>query len=162
VGEEEVKTFFDTSSWEVSISFVNILRRTMEKNTLEFNHNARTVYTAVKNLFRKSTQFSNVNCNDELFIVEARRGAWISPFSENVKMKVVATGTTSSRVDIESSSRSILNLLNWGANSGNVSDLGDYINNEVYKLMQPGEIPMANQNNDHSTIRIKQPEIRFK
>ena len=114
----------------------------MHKATLEFPHNARTTYTAVKNLFRKSTQFSGVKCNDELFVVEARHGMWISPFSEKVKMKVSATSSTTCRVVVESSSRSILNLLNIGANKGNVSDLSDYISNEVYRLTQPGEIPM--------------------
>ena len=114
----------------------------MQTTTLEFPHNARTTYTAVKRLFEKHTKFSSVKCNDELFIVEARHGLWISPFSENVKMKVVATSSNTSKVVIESSSRSILNLLNFGANKGNVSELSDYINNEVYKLTQPGEIPM--------------------
>lgn len=135
----------------------------MQTTTLEFPHNARTTYTAVKRLFEmKRTKFSSVKYNDDLFIVEARHGAWISPFSENVKMKVVATGSQTCKVVIESSSRSILNLLNFGANKGNVSDLSDYINNEVYKLCQPGEIPIVNQGNDHSTIRIVTPEIRFK
>lgn len=135
----------------------------MQTTTLEFPHNARTAYTAIKRLFEmKRTKFSSVKYNDELFIVEARHGAWISPFSENVKMKVVATGSQTCKVVIESSSRSILNLLNFGANKGNVSDLSDYINNEVYKLCQPGEIPIVNQGNDHSTIRIVTPEIRFK
>ena len=114
----------------------------MQTTTLEFPHNARTTYTAIKRLFEKHTKFSSVKCNDELFIVEARHGLWISPFSENVKMKVVATSSNTCKVVIESSSRSILNLLNFGANKGNVSDLSDYINNEVYKLTQPGEIPM--------------------
>ncbi len=76
------------------------------------------------------------------FIVEARHGMWLSSFSENVKMKIVATSSNTCKVVVESSSRSILNLLNFGANKGNVSDLSDYINNEVYKLTQPGEIPM--------------------
>lgn len=134
----------------------------MQSSTLSFPHNARTVYTAIKRLFSKQTGFSSVECNDDLFVVEARHGAWISPFSENVKMKVVATGTQSSNVVVESSSRSILNLLNFGANKGNVSDLCDYINNEVYKLCQPGEIPMVNQDNDHSTIRFKSSDIKFK
>ena len=114
----------------------------MQTSTLDFPHNARTTYTAIKRLFEKNTKFSSVKCNDELFIVEARHGMWISPFSENVKMKVVATSSNTCKVVIESSSRSILNLLNFGANKGNVSDLSDYINNEVYKLTQPGEIPM--------------------
>lgn len=135
----------------------------MERTALEFPHNARTTYTAVKHLFEmKRTKFSSVKYNDDLFVVEARHGAWISPFTENVKMKVVATSSQTCKVVIESSSRSILNLLNFGANKGNVSDLSDYINNEVYKLCQPGEIPMVNQDNDHSTIRIVSPEIRFK
>lgn len=134
----------------------------MQSSTLEFPHSARTVYTAIKRLFSKQTGFSSVDCNDDLFVVEARRGAWISPFSENVKMKVVAMGTQFSKVVVESSSRSILNLLNFGANKDNVSNLSDYINNEVYKLCQPGEIPMASQDVDHSTIRFKSPEIKFK
>lgn len=135
----------------------------MQATTLNFPHSVRTTYTAIKHLFQmKRTKFSSVKCNDDLFIVEARHGAWISPFSEKVKMKVVATGSQTCKVVIESSSRSILNLLNFGANKGNVSDLSDYINNEVYKLCQPGEIPIVNQGNDHSTIRIVTPEIRFK
>lgn len=103
-----------------------------------------------------------MKCNDDLRFVEARRGLWISPFSENVKMKVVATGSNSCKVVMESSSRSVLNLLNFGANKGNVSDLSDYINNEVYKLCSPEEIPMTNQDTDHSTIRIVAPEIKLK
>ena len=83
-----------------------------------------------------------MKCYDELFIVDARRGMWLSPFSENVKMKVMATSSNTCKLVVESSSRSILNLLNFGANKGNVSDLSDYINNEVYKLTQPDEIPM--------------------
>lgn len=114
----------------------------MQKTTLEFPHNARTTYTAVKRLFFRNTKFRSVKCNDELFIVEARRGLWISSFSENVKMKIVATSSQTCKVVIESSSRSILNLLNLGANKGNVNTLSDYINNEVYRLTQPGEIPM--------------------
>lgn len=135
----------------------------MQTTTLEFPHNARRTYTAVRHLFEiKRTQFSGVSFNDDLFIVEARHGAWLSPFSEKVKMKVVATSSQTCKVVIESSSRSILNLLNFGANKGNITDLSDYINNEVYKLCQSGEIPMRNQNDDHSTIRILNPEIKFK
>lgn len=135
----------------------------MQSSTLEFPHNARTTYTAVKHLFEmKRTKFSSVKNNDDLFIVEARHGAWISPFTENVKMKVVATSEHTCKVVVESSSRSLLNIFNFGANKGNVSDLSDYINNEVYKLCEPGEIPMTKQDSNHSTIRIVPPEIKFK
>ena len=135
----------------------------MQSSTLEFPHNARTTYTAVKHLFEmKRTKFSSVKNNDDLFIVEARHGAWISPFTENVKMKVVATSEHTCKVVVESSSRSLLNIFNFGANKGNVSDLSDYINNEVYKLCEPGEILMTKQDSNHSTIRIVPPEIKFK
>jgi hypothetical protein len=77
-------------------------------------------------------------------------------------MKVVATSNQTCKVVVESSSRSILNILNFGANKGNISDLSDYINNEVYKLCEPGEIPMTKQDSNHSTIRIVPPEIKFK
>lgn len=130
----------------------------MQTTTLEFPHNARTTYTAIKRLFEKRTKFSSVKCNDDLFVVEARHGMWLSPFTENVKMKVVATSSQTCKVVVESSSRSVLNLLNFGANKGNISDLSDYINNEVYKLCQPDEIRMTEQGN-HSTIRIRKPEI---
>lgn len=112
----------------------------MQASTLEFPYNARMTYTAIKRLFDKRTKFSSVKFHDDLFIVEARHGMWISPFTENVKMKVVATSSQTCKVVVESSSRSVLNLLNFGANKGNISDLSDYINNEVYKLAQPGEI----------------------
>ena len=114
----------------------------MEKNTIEFPRNARRVYTAVKHVFQTRTKFSNIECDDVRFTVEARRGWFISPMSENVKIRVVATGTESSRVTIESSSRSVLNLLNWGANKQNVTTLSDFVHNEVWKLMGDGEIPM--------------------
>ena len=107
----------------------------MQTTTLDFPHNARTTYSAIKHLFEmKQTKFSSIKFNDDLFIVEARHGMWLSPFTENNKLKVVATSSQTCKVVVESSSRSILNILNFGANKGNVSDLSDYINNEVYKL----------------------------
>lgn len=133
----------------------------MQSTTLTFPHSARTTYTAVKNLFQKQDKFSSVEYDDILFVVEARHGAWISPFSENIKVKVVATGCDACKVVVESSSRSVLNLLNFGANSENVSDLGDYISNEVYRLRNVDDL-VRKDDNDHSTIRFKTPDIRFK
>ena len=72
----------------------------MEKTTLAFPHNSRTTYTAVKNLFRKQTGFSSVKCNDDLFVIEARQGAWISPFSENIKIKVASPENAAELLDI--------------------------------------------------------------
>ena len=67
-----------------------------------------------------------------------------------VKMKVISTSSQTCKVVVESSSRSVLNLLNFGANKANISDLSDYINNEVYKLTQPEE------------IKITKPTITFR
>ena len=107
----------------------------MSTTTLTFPHNARTTYTAIRHLFQtKRTQFSGVKFDDDLFVVEARHGAWLSPFSEKVRMKVVATGTQSSKVVIESRNQIFINILNHGANKKNVQSLEDYIGNEVYKL----------------------------
>ncbi len=139
----------------------------MQTITLEFPHNARTVYTAVKNLLaRKRTKFSAVKCDDDLFVIEARHGAWLSPFSEHVKLRVVATGSSATKVVIESSSRSVLNLLNLGANKANVSDLRDYISNEVFRIQHvtvgrdEEEIEdVDNDHSSHSSIRIATPSI---
>ena len=133
----------------------------MQSTSLSFPHSARTTYTAVKNLFQKQDKFSSVEYDDILFVVEARHGAWISPFSEIIKVKVVATGCDACKVVVESSSRSVLNLLNFGANSENVSGLGDYISNEVYRLRNVDDL-VRKDDNDHSTIRFKTPDIRFK
>ena len=119
--------------------------------TLTFPHNARTAYTAIRHLFQtKRTQFSGVEFDDDLFVVEARHGAWLSPFSEKVRMKVVATGSNSCKVVVESSSRSTLNLFNLGANKKNVQSLEDYISNEVYRLCSDEE------------IKLRRPKIRFR
>jgi len=70
----------------------------MQTTTLDFPRNARRVYTAVKNVFQTKTRFGNIDWDDVHFTVEARRGWFVSPFTESVKVKVVATGTEQSRV----------------------------------------------------------------
>ncbi len=114
----------------------------MQASTLDFPRNVRRVYTAVKHVFETRTRFGNIKCDDTHFVIEARRGWFISPMTENVRVKVVATGTESSRVTIESSSRSVLNLLNFGANKRNVTNLSDFIQNEVWKLVSDAEIKL--------------------
>ena len=131
----------------------------MQTELVDFELNARRVYTAVKRVFYGRTRFSAVECDDEHFTIEGRRGWLISPFTERVKMRVVATGTKSCQVIIESSSRSVLNLFNLGANSRNVTQLGEFIRNEVYRVsitdenicLKPSEILICKNN-----IRYKQ------
>lgn len=123
----------------------------LQSERIDFELNTRRVYTAVKRVFYGKTRFSSVVCDDEHFIVEGRRGWLISPLSERVKMRVVATGTNSCQVIIESSSRSPLNLFNLGANSRNVTQLGEFIRNEVYRV----------SNNDED-IHLKISDIRLR
>ena len=129
----------------------------MQRERIDFELNARRVYTAVKRVFYGRTRFSSVECDDEHFIIEGRRGWLLSPLSERVKMRVVATSTKSCQVIIESSSRSPLNLFNIGANSRNVTQLGEYIRNEVYRLCSDEEIRLKSPE-----IRIRDNDIKFK
>lgn len=108
----------------------------MNSTTFDFPRNARRTYTCVKHVFLSRTRFRNVRYNDVHFTVEARRGLFLSPMSESVKIKVVATGVEQCKVTIESSSRSVLNLFNFGVNKKNVTNLSDLIQNEVWKMMQ--------------------------
>lgn len=130
----------------------------MQREKVDFELNARRVYTAVKRVFQGRTRFSSVECDDDHFIVEGRRGWKISPLSERVKMRVVATGTDSCQVIIESSSRSALNLFNLGANSRNVTQLGEFIRNEVYRVSNTDE----NIRLKPSEILIRENNIRYK
>ena len=131
----------------------------MQREEVDFaGLNARRVYAAVKRVFYGRTRFSAVECNDEHFIVEGRRGLLISPLSERVKMRVVATGTDSCQVIIESSSRSVLNLFNLGANSRNVIQLGEFIRNEVYRVSNTDEDIRLKP----SEILIRDNDIKFK
>lgn len=78
--------------------------------------------------------------------------------SERVKMRVAATGTNSCQVIIESSSRSVLNLFNLGANSRNVTQLGEFIRNEVYRVSNSDEDIHLKLNE----IRLRDNNIKFK
>lgn len=107
----------------------------MQTETIEFQQNVRRVYTAIKHLLYSKSRFKSIVCDDDRFRIVARRGGLLSPWSEGIQIKVVALAADASHVTIKSSSRSVLNLLNRGANKRNVIDLSDFIRNEVYKLV---------------------------
>lgn len=131
----------------------------MQHTEIQFpHHNSRTVYAAISRLFESRLRLSAVHCDDSLFTITARHGAWLSPLSEKIRIKVMATGTEACQVEIESSSRSFLNLIfGFGANKENVRNLADAIQNQVYKLMTNGEIRL-----EEGKVRLKAPEIRMK
>ena len=115
----------------------------MKSSTLSFPYNARRVYTAVKGAFRRDAQFKHVKCDDELFVVTARHGASLLALGENIKVRVVATGTASSKVVVESGNWLPINLLNIGQNKRNVTTLAEFIANRVYRLCSDEEICLS-------------------
>ena len=132
---------------------------TMQTITISFQYNLRTVYTAIVNLMEKLKPFSAVKRNDALYTIEARRGPWLSPFSECVKIKVTATSSTTTEMRIESSSRSVLNLFNFGVNKANVNNLKQYVCNEVHRLQTVVHSNADGITADHSTTRIAPSNI---
>ena len=128
--------------------------KVMKSTTLEFPHNARTVYTAVKHVMETCGRFSNVKCNDATFTVTASHGWSLIPLGENVRIRIVATGYETTKVIVESSAKVFLNV--FASNKENVQSLGDFIANGVWRLLR------LDDGRDHSTIRIVQPDIRMK
>ena len=88
--------------------------------------------------------------NDDTFVITARHGMSLLALGEKIIIHVVATGTQSSKVVIESANQIFINILNFGANKKNVQSLEDYISNEVYRLCSDEE------------IKLRQPEIKRK
>lgn len=129
----------------------------MQREVVNFSLNALRVYIAVKRVFYGKTRFSAVECDDEHFTIEERRGWLMSPLSERVKIRVVGTGIQSCQVIIESCSRSPLNLINLGANFRNVTQLGEYIRNEVFRICNDDEIHLKSPE-----IKMRQNDIKFK
>ena len=126
----------------------------MKTSTLEFPHNARTVYTAVKHVVQTCGRFSNIKCNDTNFVVTASHGMSLIPLGENVRIRVVASGVETTKVIVESSAKLFLNI--FASNKDNVQSLSDFISNGVWKLLP------VEDGRDHSTIRIVKPDIKFR
>lgn len=128
----------------------------MKSETIEFPRNARTIYTAVKNVVQTCGRFHRVKNDDNLFIITASHRISLPSFGENIKIRVVASGTEASNVIIESSSKLFLNFINGGANKKNVQTLSDFIHNAVWKLLN------VNDSVDHSQIKIVKPDIKIR
>lgn len=128
----------------------------MKSETIEFPRNARTVYIAVKNIVQTCGHFNHIRSDGDVFVVTASHRMSFPSFGENIRIRVVATGTETSDVIIESSSKVFLNFINGGANKKNVQSLSDFIHNAVWKLLN------VNDTVDHSQIRIVEPNIKMR
>ena len=122
----------------------------MRTTTLQFTQPDRRVYTSVKRAVEKCGQFRHVVPNDDTFVITARHGMSLLALGEKITIHVVATGTQSSKVVIESANQIFINILNLGANKKNVQSLEDYISNEICRLCSNEE------------IKLRQPEIRMR
>lgn len=122
----------------------------MKSNTIEFEQNARWVYTAVKHTFQTCGEFHRVQCDDVNFVITAKHGASLLALGERIKVRVVATSTASSKVVVESGNQLPINLLNIGQNKRNVTNLTEFIANRVYRLCSDEE------------IRLSAPDIKFR
>ncbi|MCR4812801.1 MAG: hypothetical protein K5867_09460 [Bacteroidales bacterium] len=122
----------------------------MKHRDLEFPQNARRTYTAVKHAFETCGAFHRVKCDDSTFVITARHGMSLLALGEKIKVRVVATSTQSSKVVVESGNQIPINLLNIGSNKRNVSNLSDWIANQVYRLCSNEE------------LHIKPPEIKLR
>lgn len=128
----------------------------MKSNTVEFEQNARRVYTAVKHTFETSDMFHRVRCDDTNFVITAKHGASLIAMGENIKVRVVATGTQSSKVVVESGNQFPLNIFNIGTNKKNVTTLTEYIQNRVYKLCSDEEIRLRPSSFQGRELRFKE------
>lgn len=128
----------------------------MKSETIEFPRNARTVFTAVKNVVQTCGRFKHIKWDDGTFVVTASHGISLFSLGENVKIRIVASGAEQTEVIIESSSKIFLNFINGGANKKNVMALSDFIRNAVWRLLN------VNDTVDHSQIKIVKPNIKMR
>lgn len=87
--------------------------------------------------------------DDENFVITAKHGASLFALGENIKVRVVATSTQSSKVVVESGNQFSINILNVGQNKQNVTTLTEFIANRVYRLCSDEE------------IKLRTPVIKF-
>ena len=74
----------------------------MSTATLQFTQPARRVYTSVKHAVEKFGQFRHVVPNDDTFVITARHGMSLLALGEKITIRVVATGTQSSKMSFQS------------------------------------------------------------
>lgn len=98
------------------------------------------MYLAVRRVVEGMDELKHVRCDDEHFSITASHGWSLIPTGENIKVRVVASGTESTDVIIESKAKVFINLLAIPQNKTNVQTLTDYIKNRVYKLCSNEEI----------------------
>ena len=109
-------------------------------NTITFNQPARRVFTAVKHVLQTTDEFKRVEYDEDNFVLTASHGWNLIPTGQNIKIRVVAKGTQTTDVIIESKNKIFINIFGLPQSKRNVQTLSDFIQNRVYKLCSDEEI----------------------
>lgn len=112
----------------------------MKHCNLVFLQKACRTFTAEKRAFGKWSEFHRVRCDERTFVITARHGASLLALDEKIEVHVVATSPQSCQVCIISGNQMPLNILNIGSNKRNVTNLSDWISNQVYRLCSNAEL----------------------
>jgi len=123
-------------------------------NTLTFTQPARRVYTAVKHVMQTTDEFRRVDCDDQTFVITASHGWSLIPTGQNIRIRIVAKGTQTTDVIIESKNKVFLNVFGIPQSKRNVETLSDYIQNRVYRLCSDEELHL-----NTNPIRLVPPNI---
>ena len=111
-------------------------------STLTFPQPARRVFACVKHLLQTTNDFKHVRYDEDNFVLTASHGWSLIPTGQNIRIRVVAKGTQTTDVIVESKAKAFINLLAIPQNKRNVQELADYIQNRVYKLCSDEEIKL--------------------
>ena len=111
-------------------------------NTITFNQPARRVFTAVKHVLQTTDEFKRVEYDEDNFVLTASHGWSLIPTGQNIKIRVVAKGTQTTDVIIESKNKIFINIFGLPQSKRNVQTLSDFIQNRVYKLCSDEDIKL--------------------
>ena len=111
-------------------------------NTLTFEQPARRVFTAVKHVLQTTEEFKRVKYDEDNFVLTASHGWSLIPTGQNIRIRVVAKGTQTTDVIIESKNKIFINIFGIPQSKRNVQTLSDFIQNRVYKLCSDEEIKL--------------------
>ena len=111
-------------------------------NTITFEQPARRVFTAVKHVLQTTDEFKRVEYDERNFVLTASHGWSLIPTGQDIRIRVVAKGTQTTDVIIESKNKIFINIFGLPQSKRNVQTLSDYIQNRVYKLCSDEEIKL--------------------
>ena len=93
-------------------------------------------------MLQTTSEFKRVECDEDTFVLTASHGWSLIPTGQNIRVRVVAKGTQTTDVIIESKNKIFINIFGLPQSKRNVQTLSDYIQNRVYKLCSDEEIKL--------------------